>query len=126
MSTQLPFRISSRLIIYKFALSYIGVVLGYISGEMGFLISSIIFFGGGCLFLPIAEPRLSKRVSTALITIGLCLYAPAPYFLLRGYIRIRFDPQSLRELVLVVIAGLVLFFISLTYGIIRYKLLKRD
>ncbi len=119
MSTKLPFRIPPRLIIYVFSLTYMNIISSYISGEMGFLISSIIFFGGGCFDLFIAEPKLSRRASIALVTIGLCLYAPAPYLVLQGYLRL--NPQFPRELALVVIAGLVLFFISLIYGFIRYK-----
>jgi hypothetical protein len=120
MSTQLPFKIPRRIIIYAFSLSYIKSILSYISGEMGYLlISSIIFFVGGCFSLFIAEPRLSRRASIALVTTGLCLYAPAPFLVLQGYLRL--NPQFLRDLAIVVIAALALASISLIYGLIRYK-----
>jgi hypothetical protein len=122
MSTRLPFRIPRRVINYEFSLAYMKLISSYISGEMGFLISSIIFFVGGCYSLFIAEPKLSRRVSIALVTIGLCLYAPAPYLLLQGYFRYTWfliDPVI--DLALVVIAALTLAFISLIYGFISYK-----
>jgi len=119
MSTRLPFRIPRRLIIYEFGFSYISIISYYISGEMIHLNLSIMVFVVGCPLLFIAEPKLSKRVSIALVAIGLCLYAPAPYLVLQGYIRFNLL-QFLRDLALVVIAALTLTFISLIYGFIRY------
>jgi len=103
-------------------------IYAYFSGEieMGFLIFSIMFFLGGCGFLldvRIVEPRLSRRASIALVTIGLCLYAPLPFLVLQGYLRpihryFRVDPAI--DLAFVVIVALLLVSISL-YRLILYK-----
>jgi hypothetical protein len=121
MSTRLPFRYSRWFTIVLFCLSYIGVISSYISGEMGFLIFSIVFFVGACSRLLSAEPRLSRRASIALVTTGLCLYAPAPYLLLQGYFRLTwwFPRDPAIDLTLVAIAALILAFILLIH--VRYK-----
>ena len=132
MSTQFPFRVSRWprwLVIYKFCLAYMSIILSYIHGyifgeiEMRFLIISIIFFWRGCHPLldelsTVIEPRLSRRASIALVTIGLCLYAPLPFLVLQGY---RLNPQHLRDpLVEPVFAVLILASLLLIYGVNRY------
>jgi Na+-driven multidrug efflux pump len=124
MSTWLPFRYPRWFITDLFYLSYLGVILSYLSGEMWFLISSIIFFGHGCLSLFTAEHKLSRRASIALVTTGLCLYAPAPYLLLQGYFRFTWfprDPVIDLALALATIVALTLAFILLLLIYIRYK-----
>jgi len=134
MSTRLSFRVSRWprwLVIYKFCLAYINIILsyiyGYISGEieMRFLILSIIFFSMGCgLLLDVSiviEPKLSRRASIALVTTGLCLYAPLPFLVLQGYPRL--NPQFLREpgnLVNLVFMVLILASLLIIYGVNRY------
>ena len=133
MSTRLSFRTPRGFITYPFGLAYIYIIssyiYGYISGEieMIFLIPSIIFFLGGCSLLlldklyTIIEPKLSRRASIALVTTGLCLYAPLPFLVLQGYLRL--NPQFLREpgnLADLVFMVLILASILLIYGLIRY------
>jgi hypothetical protein len=120
MSTRLPFRYSRWFVIELFCVSYIGVILSYLSGEMWLLISSIIFFEWACYRLLFDEPRLSRRASIALVTTGLCLYAPAPYLLLQGYFQFtRFLIDPVIDLAFMVIVALTLAFILLIH--VRYK-----
>jgi hypothetical protein len=109
-------------------------IYAYTSGEIGMrlLIFSIMFFSFGCvdlladgLFIVI-EPRLSRRASIALVTIGLCLYAPLPFLALQGYLRLNYeylmvDPAI--SLALVVITALLLVFFSII-RLILYKYKK--
>ena len=134
MSTLFPFRVSRWprwLVIFDFCVAYIYIIssyiYGYISGEieMRLLILSIIFFSVGCGRLLdvsiVIEPRLSRRASIALVTTGLCLYAPAPYLVLQGYLRL--NPQFLREpgnLADLVFMVLILASLLLIYGVNRY------
>ena len=132
MSTRFPFRVSRWprwLVIYKFCVAYIYIIssyiYGYVSGEieMRLLILSIIFFSMGCGRLLdvsiVIEPRLSRRASIALVTTGLCLYAPLPFLVLQGYLRL--NPQYLRDpradpvFVVLILASLLLI-----YGVNRY------
>jgi len=136
MSTRLLFRVPRWprwYVISEFCFAYTLMILNYIyayfSGEieMGFLIFSIMFFLGGCGFLldvRIVEPRLSRRASIALVTIGLCLYAPLPFLVLQGYLRpihqySIVDPVI--DLAFVVILALALIFLSIIRLILYYK-----
>jgi len=128
VSTRLSFRTPRGFITYPFGLAYIYIISSYIYGEMVFLIISIILFGGACFLLFTAdklftvEPRLSRRASIALVTTGLCLYAPLPFLVLQGYLRL--NPQYLREpgnLADLVFMVLILASVLLIYGLIRYK-----
>ena len=137
MSTRFPFRVSRWprwLVISEFCVAYIYIILnyiyGYVSGEieMRFLTLSIIFFWWGCDRLLdvsiVIEPKLSRRASIALVTTGLCLYAPLPFLVLQGYLRL--NPQFLREpgnlVDLVFLVFMVLLFASVLfiYGVNRY------
>jgi len=140
MSTQLPIRYSRRHVISEFCLAYTFMILNYIyaytsGGEIETisLMLSIRFFVWGYGHLSdeqtVVEPRLSRRVSIALVTIGLCLYAPVPFLVLLGYIRLipryeypRGNPAvALAFVVFVVIAALAFTFTLLIHGLIRYK-----
>jgi hypothetical protein len=136
MSPRLPLTVPRWprwFVISEFCFAYTFMILNYIYGyfsgeiEMGFLLLSIMLFLGGCSFLLglfTFEPRLSRRASIALVTIGLCLYAPLPFLVLQGYLRLthqyaRIDPAI--DLAFVVITALVLVFISLIRLILYYK-----
>ena len=138
MSTRLLFRVPRWprwLVIFDFYSAYTVMILNYIyaytsGGEIETisLMLSIRFFVWGYGHLSdeqtVVEPRLSRRVSIALVTIGLCLYAPVPFLVLQGYLRLIYrypivDPVI--DLAFVVILALALIFLSIIRLILYYK-----